>query len=199
LLFLHLLPEANSRPPAVDTRTDAELIADLSAGNPDAFGELYRRYRTSLFAFCVRMAGDRTRAGDLLHDVFLKLYQSASTIRETGALRIWLYRVARNEVLMSIRQKREVADPDPDLVWDGETPLTILETAEESRRLERALGSLKAEYREVLLLREEEGLSYAEIATITGDSESSVKSRLFKARRALANLLVPRATERKPR
>jgi RNA polymerase sigma-70 factor (ECF subfamily) len=182
----------------LDTRTDAELIADLCAGNPDAFGELYRRYRTSLFGFCVWMTGDRARAGDLLHEVFLRLYQSASTIRETGALKIWLYRVARNEVLMSVRQKREVADPNPDLVWDNETPLTILETTERNRLLERALGSLKEEYREVLLLREEEELSYAEIAVITGDSESSVKSRLFKARRALADLLAPWVSERKP-
>jgi RNA polymerase sigma-70 factor (ECF subfamily) len=183
----------------LDTRTDAELIADLCAGKPDAFGELYHRYRTPLFAFCVRMLGDRVRAGDLLHDVFLKLYRSAATIRETGALRVWLYHVARNEVLMSIRQKREVADPNPDLIWDDETPLTILEATERKNLLERALESLKAEYREVLLLREEEGLSYTEIAAITGDSESSVKSRLFKARRALAELLVPQVSERKPR
>jgi len=145
------------------------------------------------------MLGDRTRAGDLLHDVFLKLYRSAATIRETGALKIWLYHVARNEVLMFIRQRREVADPNPDLVWDDETPLSILEATERQSLLERALESLKAEYREVLLLREEEGLSYAEIAAITGDSESSVKSRLFKARRALADLLVPPVSERKPR
>jgi RNA polymerase sigma-70 factor (ECF subfamily) len=184
---------------ALETRTDDQLIADLRTGNPDAFGELYRRYRSPLFAFCARMVGDRVQAGDLLHDVFLTLYRSAATIREAGALRIWLFRVARNEALMSARQKREVASSDPDLVWDDETPETILESAEQSELLERALGSLKAEYREVLLLREEEGLSYAEIALITGDSESSVKSRLFKARRALATLLAPRLGERSSR
>jgi RNA polymerase sigma-70 factor (ECF subfamily) len=184
---------------ALETRTDEELIADLRTGNPDAFGELYRRYRSPLFAFCARMVRDQNHAGDILHDVFLTLYRSAATLREPGALRIWLFRVARNEVLMSARQKREVASPDPDLVWDAETPETILESAEQSELLERGLRSLKTEYREVLLLREEEGLSYAEIAIITGDSESSVKSRLFKARRALATLLAPRLGERSSR
>lgn len=181
---------------ALDTRTDDQLIADLCAGNPEAFGELYRRYRNPLFSFCMRMVGDQSHAGDLLHDVFLKLYQSAATIREPGALRTWLFRVARNEVLMSARQNREVAAQDPDLVWESETPETLLESAELRDVLQRALVSLKAEYREVLLLREEGGLSYSEIAIITGDSKSSVKSRLFKARRALATLLAPRLGER---
>ncbi len=182
-----------------DIRTDGQLIAELCAGNPDAFGELYRRYRTSLFAFCVRMVGDRNRAGDLLHDVFLTLHRSAATIHEPGALRIWLFRVARNEVLMALRQRRETVAADDDLVPDEETPQTVLERREQGEMLEHALASLGASYREVLLLREEQGLSYAEIACVTGDSESSVKSRLFKARRALAALLVPRLGERRIR
>ncbi len=184
---------------ALDIRTDDQLLAELCGGNPDAFGELYRRYRAPLFAFCIRMAGDRSRAGDLLHDVFLRLYRSAPAIREPGALRIWLFRVARNEVLMWVRQKKDAPGEDPDLVWDGETPETLLERREQSELLERALASLRTEYREVLLLREEEGLSYTEIARVTGDSESSVKSRLFKARRALAALLGPRLAERSVR
>src|SRR5512143_430487 len=184
---------------APDTRTDDLLIAELRAGNPDAFGELYRRYRTPLFAFCIRMVGDRDRAGDLLHEVFLKLYRSAASIREPGALRIWLFRVARNEVLMAFRQRKETVEANGDLVPDDETPETLLEKREQGEILEHALASLRTAYREILLLREEQGLSYTEIACITGDSESSVKSRLFKARRALASLLNPRLAERRTR
>jgi RNA polymerase sigma-70 factor (ECF subfamily) len=179
---------------ALDSRTDDELIAELRTGNPDAFGELYRRYRNPLYAFCVRMAGDR--AGDLLHDVFLTLYRSASTIREPGALKIWLFRVARNQVLMAARGTMEVTGSEVESAGDGETPETLLESAERNELLQHAVSSLKTEYREVLLLREEEGMSYADIARVTGDSESSVKSRLFKARRALAALLAPRLGER---
>ncbi len=182
-----------------DIRTDGQLIAELSSGNPDAFGELYRRYRLPLFAFCLRMVGDPNRAGDLLHDVFLTLYRSAATIHEPGALRIWLFRVARNEMLMALRQKRETVAADDTLVADDETPHTVLERREQGEILEAALASLGTAYREVLLLREEQGLSYAEIACVTGDSESSVKSRLFKARRTLAALLMPRLGERRIR
>ncbi len=181
---------------APDTRTDDKLLAELCTGNADAFGELYRRYRIPLYAFCIRMARDQDRAGDLLHDVFLTLYRSAATIREPGALKIWLFRVARNQVLMSTRAAVEIHNSEFECAGDGETPETLLESAERSEILRHALSSLKAEYREVLLLREEEGMSYADIARVTGDSESSVKSRLFKARRALAAMLSPRLGER---
>jgi RNA polymerase sigma-70 factor (ECF subfamily) len=97
---------------------------------------------------------------------------------------------------MSTRAAAEIHSPEFEGARDGETPETLLESAERSEILRHALSSLKAEYREVLLLREEEGMSYADIARVTGDSESSVKSRLFKARRALAAMLSPRLGER---
>ena len=82
-------------------------------------------------------------------------------------------------------------DGEAELVWGEETPLEIVIGEERTKLVQRVLGKLKPEYREVLLLREYEQLSYAEIAEVTGDTESSVKSRLFKARRALARKLNP--------
>lgn len=173
-------------------------MARIRDGEREAFGELYNRYRTPIFAFCVRMLGDGDRASDAVHEAFLKLHRSAATIREPGAVRTWLYRTARNEVLLIKRRERRMEREDPDSVWDEATPYTLLEQAERSASLDKALRALRAEYREVLLLREDEGLSYAEIADVTGDSASAVKSRLFKARKGLAAILRPRLGERRP-
>jgi RNA polymerase sigma-70 factor (ECF subfamily) len=182
----------------VQTETDDRLVAKIRNGEREAFGMLYRRYRTPLYSFCVRMlAGDGDRAADAVHEAFVKLFRSASGIREGGAVRTWLYRTVRNEVLMMKRREDRMEHGDPDTVWDLETPHTILERAERSACLEAALRALRREYREVLLLREEEGLSYAEIAVVTGDSAAAVKARLFKARKGLAELLGPRLEERR--
>lgn len=181
----------------MQTESDDQLLARIRGGDAEAFGALYRRYRTPLYAFCTRMLGDGDRAADAVHETFLKLHRSAETIREAGVVRSWLYRVARNEVLQMIRRDRRDVREDPDSVWDGEDPQSILERAERTALLASALRRLRDEYREVLLLREDEGLSYAEIALVTGDSTAAVKSRLFKARKGLAEVLAPRLEERR--
>jgi RNA polymerase sigma-70 factor (ECF subfamily) len=90
---------------------------------------------------------------------------------------------------MAIRRRRDGGNDDAGSVWDDETPLSLAEKEDVRNLVQSALARLRVEYREVIHLREFEGLSYGEIASVTGDSESSVKSRLFKARRALAEKL----------
>ena len=179
----------------VQTFSDDQLIRLIRAGDKAAFGILYERYRVPLYRFCVRMIGDNDQAADAVHETFLKLYHSAEDMNEPALVRVWLYRVARNEVLMALR--REHRGVDSNTVWDSETPQTILEQVELSAALEASLQDLKPEYKDILLLREMDGLSYSEIADVTGKSESSVKSRLFKARKALALALAPRLGERR--
>jgi RNA polymerase sigma-70 factor (ECF subfamily) len=97
---------------------------------------------------------------------------------------------------MVMRRERHSAIVDGEDVWDEDTPLTILVGQQTQDSISKALDALKVEYREVILLRESDRLSYAEIAAITDSSESAVKSRLFKARRALASALAPLLDER---
>ncbi len=172
--------------------TDELLLEEVRGGNTEAFAALYRRYRAPLFAFCSRLTGNREHAEDAVHESFLKLSRSADGIRSPGALRTWLFRVARNESLMIRRQNRKIvrlAETDIDTPWEENTPLTLLEARDGAAQIEYALLRLKTEYREVLLLREFEDLSYAEIAQITGSTPSAVKARIFKARKALAQKL----------
>jgi RNA polymerase sigma-70 factor, ECF subfamily len=174
-----------------DHESDGELLRRLNEGDRDAFALLYERYRQPLFSYCQRLLRDRDRAEDTVHETFMHIFEHANSLSHANAARSWIFRIAHNEALMLLRRQRRTVEPDPENVWETETPLSSLEEDEESTLVQRLLTSLKVEYREVLQLREYEQLSYAEIANATGDTESSVKSRIYKARRALARALAP--------
>ena len=157
----------------------------MRGGNQKAFAELYMRYRRALHAFALRLTGNPQEAEDAVHETFVKF--ARASINEPAALKSWLYRVARNECLMALRGRRAAGDADG--VWADETPLSLAEKADTRVLVQGALKRLKLEYREVILLREFEGMSYGEIVEVTGTSTASVKSRLLRARRALAGLL----------
>ncbi len=119
------------------------------------------------------------------------MYHNVGTLTDTSVFRSWLFTIARNEVFKMLRKYRRNGTVDAESVWTDETPLTFAQKNETKVVVMACIDALKAEYREVLLLREYEQRSYEEIAAITGSTESSVKSRLFKARKALAEKLRP--------
>lgn len=175
---------------------DRQLLQRLRDGDTRALAHLYERYRRRLYGYCARLLADPSQAEDAVQETFLKLRSRGDGIAEAGALRPWLYRVARNEALGMIRRRAAGEAVDADAVWDEETPQSALERKDTADVVRAVLTGLKHEYRDVILLREFEGLSYAEIAAVTGDSEGSVKSRLFKARKAMAKKLAPWWKER---
>lgn len=164
---------------------------DLQLGDVDAFEELYHRYKRHIYTFCLKLTGDRSLAEDATHDTFLRMHQSIKTLSDPRLLRSWLFTIARNGVFKMLRKQQRNGSLDEETVWTSETPLTRIEESETSSIIAACMNALKAEYKEVLFLREYEQRSYEEIAAITGNSESSVKSRLFKARKALAVKLKP--------
>lgn len=175
-----------------DLDTDARLVERIRVGDAGAFADLYRRYKGPLYAFCLRFTAERGDAEDAVHETFLRLSISAREIRAPEAVRTWLFRVARNESLLKLRARKRVeplTDSGDEGPQDGETPLTLLEARDGVGVVERALRCLKSEYRELLLLREFEDLSYAQIAEITSSTEGAVKAGIFKARRALGKAL----------
>ncbi len=180
----------------MEPESDAALLARIRAGDGRAFAEIYERYKRPLYAFCCRLLTDRARAEDAVHDVFVKLHEGARNLEQPERLRFWLFAVARNEAFMSLRRNGRETLSHEECVWDEETPLSILVEKDVSGLVLAMVNKLKVEYREVLFLREYDSLSYAEIASVTGDTESAVKSRLFKARRALAEKLSPLMKER---
>jgi len=174
---------------------DAELVGRSCKGDKAAFSALYEKYQRRVFAFCYRLTANRETAEDVVQTTFLKAYQSLATLDDHRLFYYWVFSIARNEAFRHIHQRRKsgvtISLEDAEDVWDGESPHEQLVNEETHALVERILGKLKAEYREVLILRQYECLSYAEIAAVTGDSISSVESRLFKARKALSKQLTP--------
>ena len=173
----------------MDFEVEHVLIEQLKHGDQRALGQLYQEFSSGVFAYCLKILADRQLAEDVVQETFLKVRQHAGSIEKNESFKSWIFRIARNEALMQIRKRRQNGQIDDNTVWEEETPHLQLVKAERSEMVNRLLDSLKHEYREVLVLLVYENMSYAEIATITGATESSVKSRIFRARKAMIERL----------
>ncbi len=176
-------------------QTDQALIEAFQKGDAFAFAALYNRYKGPIFLFCAKMLLDRAVAQDVLQETFIRVYENRQRLLKTGSFRSWLFTIARNQCLNSLRRSRRLSEFDETVLDDdgppGETPFSQLLKAEQIELVNRYLMRLSPEYREVLVLREYQNLSYEEIAAVTRNTVSSVKSRLFKARRKLGQFLQP--------
>jgi len=170
-------------------QTETELIRLLCQGDRQAFAELYERHKSAIYRYCLRMLTDSNAAEDATHDTFIKMFQNISSLQNTDSFLPWLFHIARNEVFMVLRRNKRNGTQTDETLWDEITPHVIAVSTETTELVQRTIQNLKKEYREVLVLREYEQLSYQQIAEITGDTENSVKSRLFKARQAITKKL----------
>ncbi|GIV62457.1 MAG: RNA polymerase sigma24 factor [Rhodothermaceae bacterium] len=173
---------------------DQVLIEAFQAGDEFAFVSLYNRYKGSVYAFCVKMLLDRALAQDVLQETFLRVYENRDRLLKSDSFRAWLFTIARNQCLNQLRrlQRQVTLDQATPLPNPGEdAPMSRMEKSEQIELVNHFLARLKPDYREVLILREYQNLSYEEIAAITRSTVSAVKSRLFKARRKLAVYMRP--------
>jgi RNA polymerase sigma factor (sigma-70 family) len=174
--------------PLLRLRSDDQLIALFRFGSDEAFRVIHDRYRPRIQAYARQMlAGSQQDAEDATQDVFVRAYRALRADERPIALRAWLYRVARNRCIDEIRRpvpdpndvasvQRHVA-PDPEL---------IAERREDLARLVADLRRLPDQQRSVLLMRELEGLSYADLAAAHNVTIPAIKSLLVRARTGLA-------------
>lgn len=181
---------------------DAELIRKALEGNQRAYSALYERYSSRLYSYCRRLLNDHVLAEEAVQQTFIKAFRSLESLDDPKAFYHWLFTTARNEVYGTIRkQKRngQVELISDDTVWLEDPSHAAVVASELHELIDDALHKLKHEYKEVLVLRHDQGLSYAEISAITGDSVSSIESRLTRGRHAMKNYLKPFVEEwRKP-
>lgn len=178
-------------------RRDLVLLERAMAGDLDAFNDLVTLYQELLFALVVRMVPDRDQAGDCVQEAFFSAYRNLRSFRG-GSVRSWLSRIAINAAMDTQRlRKRRPAEPYPELEDDSWQPpadasadpvTTALET-ERHRALNQALAQVTDDQRAAIVLFDIEGYDYAEIATLTGVSLGTVKSRIHRGRLALRGLL----------
>ena len=171
--------------------SEKRLIEAFQRGEEYAFVSLYNRHKQGIYAFCCKMLLDKELAADVLQDTFIRVFENRDRLLSTSAFKSWLYTIARNQCLNQIgRSKKQTRlDVDRHDSVAPTTPVRRLERAEQVELVNYLLSQLKDEYREVVVLREYQNLSYEEIAAITRSSIASVKSRLFKARRKLAKII----------
>lgn len=176
----------------VNRMDEYALIEAFQEGDEFAFVGLYNRFKGPVYAFCYKMLLDRAQAQDVMQETFLRVYENRDRLMKTSAFKSWLFTIARNQCLNQLRQSHREVGLGQDIVErlpSSETPFTKMDKSEQVAFVTAFLHALKPEYREVLVLREYQNLSYEEIAAVTRNSISSVKSRLFKARRKLAEVM----------
>jgi RNA polymerase sigma-70 factor, ECF subfamily len=180
--------------------TDEALVARYRSGDVAAFEVLLDRHSQGVFRFLARFVGDEARAEDLAQDCWMRFIDAVPRWNPGGRFKVWLYAVARNlatdEARRAVHRRHVSLDspvrgrPVSEMVAAGErAPEDATRDAEIRPRLLGAIRGLPEEQREVFLLREYEGVSFAEIAEVTGAPLPTVKSRMRYALEALRRAL----------
>lgn len=181
-----------------------QLLRRLRAHDERAFSALVLTHQTRVYNLCLRMVGHTAEAEDLAQDVFIKAFQAIDRFRGDSLLSTWLYRIAinlcknrlkylgrrgrgRSASLQDVHEGAlgQSGASDRPLGEDLPRPDRVLEGRQANDHVQAALDAVEPEFRELLVLRDIEGLSYADIVGITGLAVGTVKSRLHRARHAL--------------
>ena len=177
-----------------EENSDGELLAAFREGDEQGFVSLYRRRHLEIYRYILRFVhGDEDEASDLFQDTFIKIHEHAATLRNGENVRSWMYAIARNNCLNHIkRNRRQVPlDAQHEQIADGEAPDELLHRGAMHGELDLAIQELPDNQREAILLREFEGLSYAEIAEATNTNIGIIRQRLWRAKQTLRMMLSP--------
>lgn len=175
---------------------DRELVERARAGERAAFDQLVARYQRRLLRLVLRLLRDQAEAEDVVQETFLRAYRALPRFRGDAAFYTWLYRIALNGARNTIQCRRLRGGPTgavPAQVPAPEigTPESMLLSKQVMQAIDAALEALPLDLRTAIVLREIEGLSYGEIAQIMECPLGTVRSRLFRAREAIARRLRP--------
>ncbi len=183
-----------TRPPSAE----GGLVARLKQGDPAAFEELVRQYEAKVFSLARGLTRNAEDAQDAVQDTFLSVFKNVKSFKGDSSLSTWIYRITVNAALMKMRRRRHedrtvpIDEAMPAFDEDGHRVASLpdwnprademLLNREMGGHLTQAIGALEADYRSVLILRDQEGLSNEEVAAVLKLSVAAVKSRLHRAR-----------------
>lgn len=187
--------------PVMEPPDDAALLARAQAGDVSGFEALVEKHKHRVYALALRMLNSEADAAEVTQEAFLSAFRNLQEFRGDSQFGAWVHRIAANFALMRLRRRRtagetleSAVDTEPAFnergsLLDAPSEWRDAETdaldAELRVAIERAAAGLADDYRQVFVLRDLEGLSYEEIAALTGDSVSAIKSRLHRARLSL--------------
>lgn len=177
---------------APEVTSDADRMLAVRRGDLGAFEQLMDEYKDPLFAYLVRMVGDRAWAEDLCQETFLRIYRNREEYAERMQFRAWMYRIARNIALDFLRREKlrvGILARGWASTRAPAGPPEILDARELEAAIGRAILELPVKFRNVFVLCALEGLSYEEVGEIEGCPAKTVSSRLARARERFARHL----------
>ena len=178
------------------------IVQGVRAGDANAFETLVTAYEKTVYNLALRMVGNPQDAEDMTQEAFLKAYNSLDSFRGDSKFSVWLYRIVSNVCLDHLRKKNRrstvslsVEDDEGeeiqlDIPDTALSPEAMLEQKLTREAVRRGLQSLDEDARQILLLREIQGMSYEEIAQALSLESGTVKSRIFRARKKLCAFLL---------
>ncbi len=181
---------------AVADPTILQWVEAALEGDQDAFAELVNTYQNAVYNLCYRMLGERTEAEDAAQEAFIRAYMNLERYDPSRSFKTWLLSIASNHCIDRLRRRRlqwlSLDEPLPSSIMlssDEPEPEEATIRVQRSQAIQALLNELSTEYRAAVVLRYWYDYSYVEIADILDTTESAIKSRLFRARQALADKL----------
>ena len=181
---------------------EAAVIQSVLDGDVNAFETLVKEYEKNVYNLALRMTGNSEDAADMSQEAFIKAYNSLSSFRGDSKFSVWLYRIVSNVCLDYLRSRTrkptvslstendDGEEVELDIADESQSPELLLDRSLTRDAVRRGLAALPPDHREILLLREIQGLSYEEIAAVLGLEAGTVKSRIFRARKKLCSFLI---------
>jgi RNA polymerase sigma-70 factor (ECF subfamily) len=181
-----------------DVAHDVELVERHRRGDIHAFDEVYERFGEMVYNLSMRLAGNREEAADLTQEVFLRIFRHLGSFGGRSTLKTWVFRIAINHCRDRLSRHHPVMqsiDGDPEegggmtLADPGRGPEELAVAADQGRRVAEGVSRMPQVFREAVVLRDLEGLSYEEIAEVLGVRVGTVRSRIARGREQLRHLL----------
>jgi RNA polymerase sigma-70 factor (ECF subfamily) len=167
-----------------DKLIEQVLILRCQIGDKDALAELIERYEAPLRYFISRLSANAETAEDIFQDTWLTVIRRIHSLKKTEAFSTWLYRIARNKVYQQFRRKKKLSELDQNIAVPNNTENDVF-SSEDAAKVHRCLKELLPEYREVMMLRFLEQMSYEQISQVINCRVGTVKSRIHYAKLAL--------------
>lgn len=167
-----------------DKLIEQVLILRCQIGDKDALAGLIERYQAPLRYFISRLSANPETAEDIFQDTWLTVIRRIHTLKKIDAFSTWLYRIARNKVYQQFRRKRKLFELNENIAVPDDTENDVFST-EDAAKIHRCLKELLPEYKEVLMLRFLEQMSYEQISQVINCRLGTVKSRIHYAKLAL--------------
>ncbi len=176
------------------TGEDSEIIQQVKNGNRNAYAELIRKYEARVRGYAGMMLADATQAEDAAQEIFIKAYESLDKFRGEASFSTWIYRIATNHCLDLLKKRKRTRTESWEALIEknGDTieaamiaPNTAKPSVDMTELITQLLSHMPEISRNMLILREVQGLSYEELAQTLGCTLDSVKSRLKRARQEL--------------